>query len=161
MTIKPNGFEPPHLLPALFETDKTNPHLTKAAELREIFARDAIERDQLGGRPDEQIKLLKETGLVNLLIPREFGGAGEHYSTAMRIVREFSTAITSAPCRMPSIPAQTTVRAISCAARPPVAGSGAIRPIASPRASSVDVKLTKSFSTAFGHSPPDRMSPTI
>lgn len=90
MTIKPNGFEQPHLLPALFETDKTNPHLAKAAELREIFAQDAIERDQLGGRPHEQIKLLKETGLVNLLIPKEFGGAGERYSTAMRIVREFA-----------------------------------------------------------------------
>lgn len=90
MTIKPNGFEPRQLLPALFESDKTNPCLAKAAELREIFAKDAIERDQLGGRPDEQIKLLKETGLVNLLIPEEFGGAGERYSTAMRIVREFA-----------------------------------------------------------------------
>ena len=90
MTIKPNGFEPPQLLPALFENDKTNPYLAKAAELREIFAKDAIERDQLGGRPNEQIKLLKETGLVNLLIPEEFGGAGERYSTAMRIVREFA-----------------------------------------------------------------------
>ena len=90
MTIKPNGFEQPHLLPALFEIDKTNPYLAKAAELREIFAKDAIERDQLGGRPDEQIKLLKETGLVNLLIPEEFGGAGERYSTAMRIVRELA-----------------------------------------------------------------------
>ena len=90
MTIKPNGFEQPHLLPALFETDKTSPYLAKAAELREIFAQDAIERDQLGGRPHEQIKLLKETGLVNLLIPKELGGAGERYSTAMRIVREFA-----------------------------------------------------------------------
>lgn len=90
MTVKPNGFETTPPLPALFEIDRTNPYLAKAAELREIFARDAIERDQLGGRPDEQIKLLKETGLVNLLIPNEFGGAGERYSTAMRIVREFA-----------------------------------------------------------------------
>lgn len=90
MTIKPNGFEPPHRVPALFEIDKTNPYLAKAAELRDVFAKDAIERDRLGGRPSEQIKLLKETGLVNLLIPKEFGGAGERYSTAMRIVREFA-----------------------------------------------------------------------
>lgn len=90
MTIKPNGFDPTQLLPAPFETDKTNPYLAKAAELREIFAKDAIERDQSGGRPHEQIRLLKESGLVNLLIPREFGGAGERYSTAMRIVREFA-----------------------------------------------------------------------
>ncbi len=90
MTVKPGGFEPPSASPALFETDKANPFLAKAAELREIFARDATERDQSGGRPREQIRLLKESGLVNLLIPKEFGGAGERYSTAMLIVREFA-----------------------------------------------------------------------
>lgn len=90
MTVKPGGFEPPSPSPSLFEADKANPFLAKAAELREIFARDAIERDQSGGRPREQIGLLKESGLVNLLIPKEFGGAGERYSTAMRIVREFA-----------------------------------------------------------------------
>ncbi|MGN6778719.1 acyl-CoA dehydrogenase family protein [Rhizobium sp.] len=90
MTIKPDGFEPPHPLPSLFEADKSNPHLAKAVELRDIFARDAIERDQSGGRPEAQIRLLKESGLVNLVIPKEFGGAGEPYSTAMRIVREFA-----------------------------------------------------------------------
>ncbi|MDL2406868.1 acyl-CoA dehydrogenase family protein [Rhizobium calliandrae] len=90
MTVKPAPFEPPLPSPTLFEPDTTNPHLAKAAELREIFARDAVERDQLGGRPEEQIRLMKESGLVNLLIPKEFGGIGERYSTAMRIVREFA-----------------------------------------------------------------------
>ncbi len=90
MTIKPDGFEPPYPTPSLFEADRSNPYLAKAAELRDIFALDAIERDQSGGRPTEQIRLLKESGLVNLVIPKEFGGAGEPYSTAMRIVREFA-----------------------------------------------------------------------
>ncbi|MGV1793045.1 acyl-CoA dehydrogenase family protein [Rhizobium sp. A37_96] len=90
MTVKPGGFEPPSPSPSLFEADKANRFLAKAVELREIFARDAVERDQSGGRPREQIGLLKESGLVNLLIPKEFGGAGERYSTAMRIVREFA-----------------------------------------------------------------------
>lgn len=90
MTVKPSGFEPPFPFPALFEPDTGNPHIVKAVELREIFGRDAIERDQLGGRPEEQIRLLKESGLVNLLIPPEFGGAGERYSTALKIVREFA-----------------------------------------------------------------------
>ncbi|NTJ62161.1 monooxygenase [Agrobacterium rhizogenes] len=90
MTIKPDGFEPPHPPPSLFEADQSNPHLAKAVELRDVFARDAVERDQSGGRPAEQIKLLKDSGLVNLVIPKEFGGAGEPYSTAMRIVREFA-----------------------------------------------------------------------
>lgn len=90
MTVKPPGFEPVFPLPALFKLDTGNPHIAKAIELREIFGRDAIERDQLGGRPEEQIRLLKESGLVNLLIPQEFGGAGERYSTALKIVREFA-----------------------------------------------------------------------
>ncbi|HEX8048333.1 acyl-CoA dehydrogenase family protein [Rhizobium sp.] len=90
MTVKPSGFETPLPSPTLFVPDTTNPHLAKAVELREIFARDAIERDQQGGRPEEQVRLLKESGLVNLLIPRDFGGLGERYSTAMRIVREFA-----------------------------------------------------------------------
>lgn len=62
MTVKPSGFEPPFPLAALFEPDAGNPHIAQAIELRKIFARDAIERDQLGGRPQEQIKLLKESG---------------------------------------------------------------------------------------------------
>ena len=73
-----------------FEPDTANPHLAKASELRDIFARDAIERDQTGGKPEEQIRLLKESGLLTILIPREFGGAGEPYSTALKIVREFA-----------------------------------------------------------------------
>jgi alkylation response protein AidB-like acyl-CoA dehydrogenase len=90
MTIKPEGFEPPSRSPALFAPDTGNPYLAKAVKLREIFARDAIERDQLGEPPEEQIRLLKESGLVNLLIPKEYGGEGQPYSTALRIVREFA-----------------------------------------------------------------------
>ncbi|MEK1892799.1 MAG: acyl-CoA dehydrogenase family protein [Rhizobium sp.] len=89
MTVKPTNFEPA-LPPALFEQDQTNPYLAKAIELREIFAVDAVERDQQGGRPSDEIRRLKESGLVNLLIPREFGGEGQPYSTALRIVREFA-----------------------------------------------------------------------
>ena len=33
---------------------------------------------------------LKESGLLNLLIPTEFGGAGERWSTALKIAREFA-----------------------------------------------------------------------
>ncbi|MBY5412405.1 monooxygenase [Rhizobium leguminosarum] len=90
MTVKPASFERLISSPELFEPDRANPYIAKATELRDIFARDAIERDQAGGRPEEQIRLLKESGLVNLLIPEEFGGIGERYSTAMRIVREFA-----------------------------------------------------------------------
>lgn len=95
MTVKPGTFEPSQpeptsKPPALFLADRDNPYLAKAAELTEIFSHDAVERDQLGGRPSEQIRLLKESGLVNLLIPKEFGGEGQPYSTALKVLREFS-----------------------------------------------------------------------
>ncbi len=95
MTVKPGAFEPgqPEPIlnpPALFEADRDNPYLANAGELTEIFASDAVERDQLGGRPSEQIRLLKESGLVNLLIPKEFGGEGQPYSIALKVLREFS-----------------------------------------------------------------------
>ncbi|MGY2047870.1 acyl-CoA dehydrogenase family protein [Methylobacterium sp. JK268] len=73
-----------------FDPDLSDPFLARAADLRDIFARDAVERDQAGGRPVEQLRLLKESGLLKLLIPRAQGGHGEPWSSALRIVREFA-----------------------------------------------------------------------
>ncbi len=73
-----------------FDLPAADTWLSRAAGLRAIYARDAASRDQAGGRPVEQIKLLKESGLLNVAIPVEFGGAGEPYSTALRITREFA-----------------------------------------------------------------------
>jgi alkylation response protein AidB-like acyl-CoA dehydrogenase len=76
--------------PALFEPDTANPYLARAVALRDIFERDAIERDRAGGKPLAQIQLLKEHDLLHLLLPREHGGQGEPWSTALRITRTFS-----------------------------------------------------------------------
>lgn len=73
-----------------FDSNASNSWLDRAAELRDVFARDAVERDQLGGRPTEQIRLLKESGLLSIIIPEKYGGGGEPYSTALRIAREFA-----------------------------------------------------------------------
>lgn len=73
-----------------FELDTSNLHFAKAVALREIFARDAAARDREGGKPLAQLALLKESGLLNLLIPRNYGGAGERWSTALKIAREFA-----------------------------------------------------------------------
>jgi alkylation response protein AidB-like acyl-CoA dehydrogenase len=73
-----------------FDLDTSNPSFAKATALREIFARDAAERDREGGKPLAQLALLKDSGLLNLLIPRDYGGAGERWSTALKIVREFA-----------------------------------------------------------------------
>ena len=73
-----------------FDIDTSNPYLRSAAELRVLFARDAVERDKAGGRPLEQLGLLKQSGLLNLVIPKAHGGEGQPWSTALRIVREFA-----------------------------------------------------------------------
>lgn len=73
-----------------FEPDTSNPYLAKAVELRKVFEVDAPERDRAGGRPLEQIRLLKESGLLKLQIPKRYGGIGESWETVYRIVREFA-----------------------------------------------------------------------
>ncbi|MFJ1251238.1 acyl-CoA dehydrogenase family protein [Cupriavidus sp. CuC1] len=76
--------------PTLFEPDTSNPFIARAVALRDRFAKDAIARDQAGGKPAEQIRLLKEHGLLALLLPREIGGEGETWSTVLRITRLFA-----------------------------------------------------------------------
>lgn len=73
-----------------FDLDLTNPYFREAVRLREIFHQDAAARDRAGGRPAEQVKLLKEGNLLNLLIPQEYGGEGASWSTILKIVREFA-----------------------------------------------------------------------
>ena len=47
----------------------------------------ALERDRTSALPHEPLNLLREAGLINLLIPRAFGGEGAHWETAFRAVR--------------------------------------------------------------------------
>ncbi|SFM35280.1 acyl-CoA dehydrogenase family protein [Methylobacterium pseudosasicola] len=73
-----------------FELDPSNPFFASAAALRQRFAEDAVARDKAGGRPTAQLRLLKESGLLTLLIPKAHGGQGERWSTVLKIVREFA-----------------------------------------------------------------------
>lgn len=79
-------------LPQPFTPDLRNPHLAKAAELSAIFAADAVANDKAGGRPLPQLAALKRSGLLTLLIPAEYGGQGERWSTALKAARELAKA---------------------------------------------------------------------
>lgn len=57
---------------------------------------DVVERDQLAGRPAEEVEILQRHGLLNLLVPAEHGGIGGHWSTAAAAVRAIGTADGSA-----------------------------------------------------------------
>lgn len=74
----------------VFEHDSSDPWVERAAALRKLFHTDAVARDEAGGRPLEQVRLLRESGLLAAAIPTEFGGAGASWRTVLRVVREFA-----------------------------------------------------------------------
>jgi len=59
-----------------------------AAEL----ATDALQRDRANQDPTVELDLLRDSGLVSLLQPAEFGGGGAHWETAFLVIRILSRA---------------------------------------------------------------------
>lgn len=70
--------------------DLSDPWIARATALRKTFHADAVLRDEMGGRPLEPLRLLRESGLLSAAIPAEFGGAGASWRTVLRVVREFA-----------------------------------------------------------------------
>lgn len=58
-----------------------------AGNVAEQLASGALERDRTSALPHDALQVLREAGLINLLIPRAFGGEGAHWETAFRAVR--------------------------------------------------------------------------
>ena len=65
--------------------------LDRAAEVAAILATDAVRRDREAQTPYAEVQLLKDSGLVTLLGPAEFGGGGQNWTTAYRVIREIAT----------------------------------------------------------------------
>lgn len=61
--------------------------LDRAQEVSDILATDAVERDRANATPHAEVQLLKDSGLVTLLGPRQHGGAGETWETAYKVIR--------------------------------------------------------------------------
>jgi alkylation response protein AidB-like acyl-CoA dehydrogenase len=61
-----------------------------AKQIAREFAESAVERDQRGGTPKAQRDLLRQSGLLNLIIPARLGGWEMVWSDVMKIVRLFS-----------------------------------------------------------------------
>ena len=66
--------------------------LGRASEAAAILAEDAIERDRANEIPREEIQLLRDSGLLTLLGPVEYGGGGQTWSLAYKVVREIAKA---------------------------------------------------------------------
>jgi alkylation response protein AidB-like acyl-CoA dehydrogenase len=64
--------------------------LTRAREVATELALDAVERDRANKTPVAEVQLLKDSGLVTLLGPVDHGGAGQDWTTALRVIRAVS-----------------------------------------------------------------------
>jgi alkylation response protein AidB-like acyl-CoA dehydrogenase len=58
-----------------------------AANLADRLAQSAVERDQTGGHAATERAWIRESGLLTLSIPEEFGGQGASWATILQIVR--------------------------------------------------------------------------
>jgi alkylation response protein AidB-like acyl-CoA dehydrogenase len=66
-------------------------HPGKIAErLAADFAQTAIERDRKGGTAKRERDLLRQSGLLNLLVPKELGGNGSDWPEILGVVRTFA-----------------------------------------------------------------------
>ncbi|WP_102346203.1 acyl-CoA dehydrogenase family protein [Bacillus sp. Marseille-P3661] len=64
--------------------------LKKAVALAKQFSVDAAERDKAGGTAKIQKDAIRESGLLNILIPKKYGGEGQTWSTVLQVVREIA-----------------------------------------------------------------------
>ena len=67
-----------------------------ATHLANDLATTVAERDQRSGIPDEEIEKLRRSGLLPLVVPKEFGGSGATWPEAMAVIKTLATADSSA-----------------------------------------------------------------
>jgi alkylation response protein AidB-like acyl-CoA dehydrogenase len=65
-------------------------YFDQARSLAEEFALTATERDRTGGTPQQERDRLRQSGLLKLMIPKEYGGWGESWVTVLKITRQFA-----------------------------------------------------------------------
>lgn len=82
------------ILPAINDLTVESPPrqlaFEKADQLARVFAQTAVERDKRGGTAKAERHLLRESGLLNLIIPPSLGGWGMDWSDTLRMVRIFA-----------------------------------------------------------------------
>ncbi|GAA5063490.1 alkylation response protein AidB-like acyl-CoA dehydrogenase [Thermocatellispora tengchongensis] len=71
-------------------------HVEAARGVAEVLAADVVARDAKGGAPEAEVALLRESGLLGLLVARELGGAGGSWADALDVVRTLAAADASA-----------------------------------------------------------------
>ena len=63
-----------------------------AVEVARELEKSAARRDREGGTPQEEIGLLRDTGLLTLLVPARYGGGDGNWELGYRVIREIAKA---------------------------------------------------------------------
>ncbi|MGC0269462.1 acyl-CoA dehydrogenase family protein [Glutamicibacter soli] len=63
-----------------------------ARQVAGTLAADVLARDRANKQPFAEVQLLRGAGLLELLVPAEFGGAGGHFETAFEVIRILAAA---------------------------------------------------------------------
>ncbi len=64
--------------------------LVIARQLAQEFSSTAIERDSIGGTPKHERDLIRQSGLLALSIPHQYGGLNGNWSEVLDVVRQFA-----------------------------------------------------------------------
>src|SRR5688500_15975324 len=64
--------------------------VAQATALAAEIASNAAERDRTGGSPRHERQLIRQSGLLQLMIPTALGGSGGDWPTLSRSVREIA-----------------------------------------------------------------------
>lgn len=62
--------------------------LQRASDVAEILAVDVVQRDRENKSPRAEIALLKHAGLTKVLGPKKYGGGGQPWAVAYKLIRE-------------------------------------------------------------------------
>jgi alkylation response protein AidB-like acyl-CoA dehydrogenase len=74
------------------QPDSPQAWIARAKQVGDILSIDAVQREESQAIPEREVQLLKESGLVTYLGPKEFGGAGGTWDIAYKLIREVSKA---------------------------------------------------------------------
>jgi alkylation response protein AidB-like acyl-CoA dehydrogenase len=77
------------LIPTVHLSDGLEP-LAVARLLADSFALTAVERDHRGGTPKFERDALRNSGLLSLIIPQQYGGYGANWQETLLVVRELA-----------------------------------------------------------------------
>ncbi|MBW4507736.1 MAG: acyl-CoA dehydrogenase family protein [Scytonematopsis contorta HA4267-MV1] len=76
----------------LLEVQTSQDWFSIASSLSQELRTNAVERDIKGGIPNFEVKKLRQSGLLPLVVPKEYGGIGANWVEALNIVQELSKA---------------------------------------------------------------------